>query len=400
MATMNKPTFYKYLKLGHYEKQLRQRKESLEKVGILRGGNSSALYYNKVIGINPKETLLRYLGMEMPIDFDSMLLLDAGFLNETAYESLLTEAGIKFKAEEEIPVEWFITTKANTGKVTTVNLNTDIKLILTDSIPSTLFLGKDISIESSDGSSIVDGTISNIDIGTDQLTVNISDTSAFTVDDVVSVFRKVKVTGRPDCGILDKINDKLALILEHKQIASTWKTKELSHWGMGQPKPENVVQTAHYSWIHGNLPAVLVYCSRAWHALKTKKDLLLQPDHRALLGDEYTWGVKPFMTLYDVTWDSNNLLFEGKKTAIKPDGIKEYYELIANCAESKTIPQNYYVDIWGKPMNKKKREKYYDWAHIPEEDYEEWVELIQNECDLAWQEVEQKIKELEAELID
>jgi len=325
MATMNKTTFYKYLKLGHYKKQLRQRKESLEKVGILRGGNSSALYYNKVIGINPKETLLRYLGMEMPIDFDSMLLLDAGFLNETAYESLLNEAGIKFKAEEEIPVQWFITTKSN---------------------------------------------------------------------------KKVKVTGRPDCGILDKINDKLALILEHKQIASTWKTKELSHWGMGQPKPENVVQTAHYSWIHGNLPAVLVYCSRAWHALKTKKDLLLQPDHRALLGDEYTWGVKPFMTLYDVTWDSNNLLFEGRKTAIKPDGIKEYYELIANCAESKTIPQNYYVDIWGKPMNKKKREKYYDWAHIPEEDYEEWVELIQNECDLAWQEVEQKIKELEAELID
>jgi len=119
------------------------------------------------------------------VKFDGTHISDAGIQEYPIYHhSWLVPKQIGINENEY----GFISPNAIAGKVTTVNLNTDIELILTDSIPSTLFLGQDISIESSDGSSIVDGTISNIDRDTDQLTVDISDTSAFIVDDVVSVF--------------------------------------------------------------------------------------------------------------------------------------------------------------------------------------------------------------------
>jgi hypothetical protein len=312
---VNKAEYYSLLRKGFLRRILKERKENAEKTGIMRGGNSSALYKGRVIGIDPRVTLLRYLGLEMPNDFDSYLLFDAGYANEDLHSSLLKEAGAEFKCEQEVPVAYTITTKAG---------------------------------------------------------------------------NEIPVTGRPDRAMIK--DDKLAVIIEEKQVASSWKAKELSHWGMGNPKPENIVQAAHYSMAHGMLPAILVYTSRSWHAMKAKKDDLCLPDHRAILGGgEWTFGAKPFMSLYDLTWKDDRLYLEGTSTVISPQSIKDYYKYIAECAEDKVIPNVHYSDIFGRPMTKSKVEKYYDWAHIPEDDYDEWLSLIQAECDEAWLEVEQEL---------
>lgn len=316
---MNKTSYYQLLRLGYLRRILREREENKAKAGKMRGGNSSALVNGRVIGIDPRLTLLRYLGLEMPNSFDDYLLFDAGFANEDAHNALLKEAGVTFKCEEEIPVHYTITTKA----------------------------GKDIS-----------------------------------------------VTGRPDRGIVQ--DGKLVLILEDKNIASSWKAKQLSHWGDVSPKPENIVQGAHYSMAHGMLPAVLCYTSRSWHAMKARRESLAEPDHRAVMGDgDWTFGVKPFMTLYDLEWRNDKLFVEGKSTVITPQSIKDYYKVVAECVEDGIIPNMHYSDVWGRPMTKSKVEKYYEWAHIPEDDFNEWVSLIQAECDEAWADVEQELKELE-----
>jgi hypothetical protein len=317
---MNKNEYYQLLQLGFLRRILREREENKAKAGILRGGNSSALVNGRVIGLDPRETLLRYLGMEMPMDFDSYLMMDAGLFNEDAHSNLLKEAGATFKCEEEVPVIHSITTDAGT---------------------------------------------------------------------------EVAITGRPDRAMLND-EGQLTVIIEEKQIASSWKAKELSHWGMGNPKPENVVQAAHYSMFHGMIPAILAYSSRSWHSIKSPKDNLLQPDHRAILGDgDWMFGAKPFMALYELEWQDDTLYLEGRKTAVTSHSIKEYYKYVADCAEKGVIPNVHYSDTWGNPMTKSKREKYYDWKHIPEDDFNEWVALIQAECDEAWAGVEEQLQELE-----
>lgn len=319
---MNKDTYYQLLQLGFYRRILREREENKKKAGIMRGGNSSALVNGKVVGIDPRLTLLRYLGIEMPSSFDDYLLFDAGFANEDAHSALLKEAGVDFKCEEEIPVSYTIQTKSGA---------------------------------------------------------------------------EVLVTGRPDRGIIK--DGKLAVIVEEKMIASSWKAKQLSHWGDVSPKPENIIQGAHYSMAHGMLPAILCYTNRAWHAMKVKRENLTLPDHRSVLGDgDWTFGVKPFMTLYNLEWRDDKLFVENKSTVITPQSIKDYYKMIAECAEDGVVPNMHYLDVWGRPMTKSKVEKYYDWSHIPEDDYNEWVALIQAECDEAWADVENELRELEESL--
>ena len=102
---MNKQHYYTLLQIGFLKRILREREENKKKVGKLRGGNSGALVGGRVIGINPKLSLLRYLGLEMPNSFDDYLLFDAGFANEDLHSALLKEAGADFKCEEEIPVD-------------------------------------------------------------------------------------------------------------------------------------------------------------------------------------------------------------------------------------------------------------------------------------------------------
>ena len=202
------------------------------------------------------------------------------------------------------------------------------------------------------------------------------------------------VTGRPDRGMM--VDDKVITVIEEKQIASSWKTKTLSHWGEATPKDENVVQNAHYAWQHNYANGILCYTNRAWHQLKAPRAKLIDGDHRAILqAGDWTFGVKPFVSLYDLTWDGDTLYFEGKKTVVTGESIREYYEYIAHCVTLKIIPQVHYSDIWGKPKTKSKVETYYEWKDASEDDFDEWTAYVGAKCDAAWQELEDELKEIE-----
>lgn len=320
---MNKNEYYQLLQLGFLRRILREREENKAKAGKLRGGNSGAIVNGRIIGGNPKETLLRYLGLELPGTFDQYLLFDDGYANEDLHNALLNEAGVTYKCEEEVPIKWEVTTDK--------------------------------------------GTV-------------------------------VEVVGRPDRILTD--GDKLILLNEEKLIGSSFKAPKIAHWGEGSPgiyKPENIVQVGHYSWQKKFLPAVIIFTSRLWHSMKKPLDKLTMPDHRAIRhSGDFTWGIEPFMSLFDVTWTEDEfLVLDGKKTVLNPQAIIDYYTMIANCAEQGIIPDYHYSTVYGKPRNKKDVEKYYDWKHIPEDDFNEWVALIQAECDEAWAGVEEQLQELE-----
>ena len=82
----------------------------------------------------------------------------------------------------------FISPTTITGKLKAVNVNVDMEVLLTETIPSTIALGDTISIESSTGQDTVDVIVDDIDRDTDTIIVLASDTTGFAVDDVVSVF--------------------------------------------------------------------------------------------------------------------------------------------------------------------------------------------------------------------
>ena len=308
---MKSKEYYDLLMKGHVEMLKQHRDDDLNNPPALRGGQSGCMYKGFVIGINPKEAVLRYLKLQSPTTFDERLLFDAGFGNEDSHNALLKAAGADFKCEEEIPISW-----------TTDN-----------------------------------GYL---------------------------------VTGRPDRALIQ--NGALACVIEEKQIASSWKTKTLSNWGLGQPKPENVAQAAHYMWQHGSIPGLLVYTSRAWHALKAKEEDLAQAEHRAILGGGgWTYGVKPFVSLYELEWRDEVLYMDGKKTVITVQGIKDYYVMLGDCLTNKTIPDFHYKDMWGGTVNKKKHEQYFEWADVPTDDWDEWVNEIKSRVDQLWSEIDGQI---------
>jgi len=98
---------YALLNKGFEEMQERRRIEEDQKEPALRGGNSGAMLPDgTIIGGDPRIAVLRYLGIETPVDFDLQLLFHAGLLNEEAVAELLEMSGAKFKREEDCPVEW------------------------------------------------------------------------------------------------------------------------------------------------------------------------------------------------------------------------------------------------------------------------------------------------------
>lgn len=324
---MNKGTYYKLLQLGALKRSLRERVERSSRTPALRGGNSSAMFGNRVIGINPKEAVLRYLGYELPPSLDTYLMFDAGFANEDLHSAMLKEAGAKFKCEEEIPTAWSVT--------------------------------------------VLDENEEPVEF---------------------------PITGRPDRGML--FEEEVTTVIEEKRAASSWSVKRMSHWGSRLPKDEAVCQNAHYMWQLNYANGILCITNREWHSMKAKKSTLADPDHRAILhaGDEWTFGVKPFITLYDLEWKDDTLYFEGKKTAVTTDRIREFYEYIAHCLVMKIIPEVHFSDIWGKPKTKSKVTQYYEHKDCDESSWEVWTAAVKAKCDAAWAEVEKEAKELEEEL--
>ena len=103
---MNLEEYYELYLDGYDELQKQRKIEEAAKAPALRGGNSGALLADgRFIG-DPREAVLRYLGVETEPSFATNLLFQAGHFNEDAMCDLLEAAGQKFLREEHCPVTW------------------------------------------------------------------------------------------------------------------------------------------------------------------------------------------------------------------------------------------------------------------------------------------------------
>ena len=81
------------------------REAEAKKKGIWRGGTSGCITAKgQVLGADPRQAVLRYLGIQMPTDYDTQLMFDAGLTNEDSFVNLLSKSGVPFKTEEDIPM--------------------------------------------------------------------------------------------------------------------------------------------------------------------------------------------------------------------------------------------------------------------------------------------------------
>lgn len=89
-------------------------KEELNKLNVLRAGNTGAVYGTTWIGTCARQSLLRYEGIKYDETKDEKrLMFDAGFANEDIWVKCLSEglkasgiSNVSIRCEEEIPISW------------------------------------------------------------------------------------------------------------------------------------------------------------------------------------------------------------------------------------------------------------------------------------------------------
>ncbi len=191
------------------------------------------------------------------------------------------------------------------------------------------------------------------------------------------------ITGRPDIVIGDY--PKMASFvpsygIELKLISSNGKMQRHSHFGAANPVPVHVCQAAHYSSVLG-VDWVLAYTSRAHYTAFYWSPSKFQFDHRSMIIDDKTGkviSVGPFISMYDITWDGDTLLLDGKPTLITASGVERFYQYCSDCVRDKIIPERGgVVDIWGAREKRNNNVLYDDYAEADmTRGFDEWV----NEC--------------------
>lgn len=179
------------------------------------------------------------------------------------------------------------------------------------------------------------------------------------------------ITGRPDILLPDKFG------IELKLISSNGKMQRHSHFGGANPIAYHVCQAAHYSHQAG-IPWVLAYTSRAHYTAFYFGAGRWKYEHRSMLmGDNgKVINVKPFISMYDITWDGDNMLMDGKPTIITATGIERFYQYCSDCVRNKVIPEHGgEIDIWGKKEEKGSHHVTYDdFAEAPTNlGFDEWI---------------------------
>jgi len=285
----------------------------------LRGGNSGCFVgTDQIAGADPRTSILRYFGIEISEGFDQQLMFDAGLKNEDSVTEQLKAAGVDFLCEEEIPTVWSAKGIPVTGRP---------DVVVGKMIPG------------------VSGSKLHFD---------------------------------PEYGI------------ELKMLCSVWSVMKQAHFIKdSKPKTNHVIQAAHYSWQNNYLPWVLQYISRTnwaipFHAQKPSKKnpegYFTDPDHRALRKDDkgipYTF--LPFMSLYDLTWNNGMLAIDDTVTAVTSGGINEYYRYVADCIQTKQVPEiqslyDYNCDLI--PVDKNENIRYFKFSEAREDSgFDTWLD--------------------------
>ena len=99
--------FYKQLVTGYEKLSKESSEQEKTKIHTLRGANSGCITEEgQIVGADPRTTVLRYLGIQIPTTIDDELLFQAGHANEDMLADWMTSANMSFRREEECPVKW------------------------------------------------------------------------------------------------------------------------------------------------------------------------------------------------------------------------------------------------------------------------------------------------------
>ncbi len=167
--------------------------------------------------------------------------------------------------------------------------------------------------------------------------------------------------------------------VELKLISSNGKMARHSHFGEANPMPYMVCQSAHYSWRMG-IPWVLAFTNRAHFTSFYFGAAKWQFQHRAMMWsekDNKPVNVGPFISMYDITWDGDNMLLDDQSTIITASGIQRFYQYVSDCVRNKIIPgHGDNVDIFGRKEKKQSSHVLYDDFAEANSDgnFDDWVE--------------------------
>jgi len=183
------------------------------------------------------------------------------------------------------------------------------------------------------------------------------------------------VTCRPDFMVYE--DDKPAFGIELKGIFSVGTAVEVAHFSGYMPKVENVCQAGHYSLKSNKLPWILQYINRNYYNIFIYGKDKFPSDHRSVVRDAKTGKavvMKPFTTIYDITWEGDRLLVDGTPTLVTGEGIDRYYKYLAECVATKTVPKPHHsVNVMGDKLKRDKRKEYYDFSDADHTDWDSWV---------------------------
>ena len=184
----------------------------------------------------------------------------------------------------------------------------------------------------------------------------------------------VTVSGRPDAVLMK--DGKPFHGIELKGVFSYNTATSLLY--EGDPKTDNLVQAAHYSWQLG-VPYSLIYTYSS----------IAEPPYWAKKQKNLEWNTKiyPFKKEFILDWEGDTLYYtiDGNRheTVITQPSIQDYYELVTNMRDQK--------DLFTRPSNKDFKGNKLKWdtcKYCPfqsncdkyEYEYNAWVDSLEVTC--------------------
>lgn len=187
------------------------------------------------------------------------------------------------------------------------------------------------------------------------------------------------VTGRPDFVLAkDGVN---LLGVELKTIVSTSMSKQIGLKAL--PSTKHLCQAAHYSWQH-EIPWVLTYVSPAVHNT-TNNAVKGAPKGTYEYPGRYYLKIEPFHKHFYLRFDGDVVVYQDPhtgrdvRTIITKQGLKDYYELIDECLEKKTLyfpPVNRYADGSKMPFEHIRYCKACTAAEKAHGDWQHWLDEL------------------------
>ena len=107
-------------------------KAEREKLKVLRGGSAGCIIDGEVVGTSHYKALARFLGYQFSVPNKSQKIFEGGFGNEFTWENKVRSAGIAFKCESDIPLEYKIGKYKVTGRPDMVLGRYDNEVFLPD----------------------------------------------------------------------------------------------------------------------------------------------------------------------------------------------------------------------------------------------------------------------------